>query len=332
MDYLDKEKLKRLRSVFERNFRLTRLYSALLEKCPALITEEMINALTSDGGIDIKDAIIALLSEAFGLDNSISEDRLLVRDYLYPSVRILDTKRYTSNPYYKNIRIENIKDGRWEFKTETYPAYRAMICDDLIINEDLSEVAPLGFFTEDFSFPAVLEDGNEWMTLTPVDLDTCDEAIDAASGKVVTFGLGLGYYTYMVSMKENVESVTVVEKSEKIIELFRKHILPQFPSKDKIEIVSCDAFEYAKDYMPKEKFDHAFVDTWRDASDGAPMYEKMRELERLSPDTEFRYWIERFLISRLRAIKYEELTVLLSLKDGTEPKSYEEFLKALTEI
>ena len=72
----------------------------------------------------------------------------------------------------------------------------------MVLYPDLTEYATLGFFEEEFFFPAVLEDGNEWVTLTPVDLDTCEEAIRKARGKVITFGLGLGYYAYMCSEKE----------------------------------------------------------------------------------------------------------------------------------
>ena len=167
------------------------------------------------------------------------------------------------------------------------------------------------------------------MTLTPVDLDTCTEAIEAAHGKVVTFGLGLGYYAYMVSEKEIVESITVVEKSAEVIELFKKHILPQFPNKDKVKIVESDAFEYAEKQMPAENFDLAFVDTWRDASDGAPMYEKMKALEHLSKNTKFLYWIENFLVSRLRAIKFEELCERV---ERGEQISYPDILAQLENI
>ena len=142
--------------------------------------------------------------------------------------------------------------------------------------DDFTEYPPLGFFREKFEFPAVLENGNEWMTLTPVDLDTSDVAIEKAHGKVITFGLGLGYYAYMVSNKPTVESITVIEKSERLIGFFNKHILPQFPNKNKVRIINADAFEYAEREMPKENYDLAFVDTWRDASDGAPMYKKMK--------------------------------------------------------
>lgn len=307
ISYADKVKLKRLTDTFDRNFKITRMYAEYLERYPEVITEEMVNALTEGGAISREEAIVALLSEIFGLSFEKVEDRALIMNYLTPSVRLLNAEKYRNNPYYKNVKIENIKDGSWEFRVEEYLPYRGVIAADMIMGEDFSEVPPLGFFTERFKFPAVLEDGNEWMTLTPVDLDTCDEAIKAAEGKVVTFGLGLGYYAYMVSQKETVTSITVVEKSPDVIRLFKKHILPQFPHREKVRIVEADAFEYAERVMPSENFDFAFVDTWRDASDGAPMYKKMKALEHLSPKTRFEYWIENFLVSRHRALRLSEM-------------------------
>ena len=304
----DKIKLDRICKTFENNFKITRLYAELLQRYPEVITAEMVDTLTEDGSITKEEAIVGLLSEIFALDFERGEDRRLILDYLTPSVRILNKEKYENNPYYKNIKLENVKDGNWEIKIEEYKPYQAVICDDMIIKEDFSEIPPLGFFTESFSFPAILENGNEWMTLTPVDLDTCEEAIEAAKGKVITFGLGLGYYAYMAAEKEEVESVTVVELSSDVIRLFKKHILPKIPNAHKIKFVNADAFEYAEKVMPNEKFDLAFVDTWRDASDGAPMYERMRALEKYNENTKFLYWIENFLRSRLRALKFAELT------------------------
>ncbi len=330
MNYTDKEKLERLRHTFDLNYRVTELYAAYLECFPELITKEMVDELTGDGYITKRDAVTAIVIEAFGLDDAAGGDqRRLIRDYIRPSVMILDAKRYTENKYYKNIKIKNVKDGAWELRQERYAPYRAAICGDIIINEDFTEIPPLGFFDEEFYFPAVLEDGNEWMTLTPVDLDTSDDAIEKAHGRVVTFGLGLGYYTYMVSEKEEVESITVVEKSSDIINLFKKYILPQFSHPEKVRVICGDAFEYAENSMPEEKYDFAFVDTWRNASDGTPMYERMKALEHLSPGTEFSYWIENFLISRLRAYRFEEL--YKKVTDGAEdaPATYCEFIERL---
>ena len=331
MNYIDKEKLERLRHTFDLNYRVTELYATYLERFPELITKEMVNELTGDGYITKKDAVTAIITEAFGLDDADGGDsRRLIREYVRPSVAMLDPSKYTQNKYYKNIKIENIKDGAWELKQECYAPYRAVICADLIINEDFSEIPPIGFFDEEFHFPAVLENGNEWMTLTPVDLDTSDEAIAKARGKVVTFGLGLGYYAYMVSEKEEVESITVIEKSPGVINLFDKYILPQFSHPEKLRVICADAFEYAEISMPYEKYDFAFVDTWRDASDGAPMYEKMKALEHLSPCTEFSYWIENFLISRLRAYRFEELYKKVTAGASDAPKTYCEFIERLT--
>jgi hypothetical protein len=326
MTFRDKEKFERLEKILDLNFRITRLYANYLEHYNEIINADMIEALCGDGEIDVKDGLVAILSQIFGLDmDGSADERVLIRDYLVPSVRVMDAERYTANPYYVNIKIPEIKKGRWELKRERYPAYRGVIAADIIF-DGMREIPPLGFFKEDFEFPAVLEDGNEWMTLTPVDLDTSDEAIERAHGRVVTFGLGLGYYTYMVSCKDNVESITVVEKSEDVIALFKEYILPQFSHPEKVRVVCADAFEYAEQVMPSEHFDVAFVDTWRDASDGAPMYERMKRLEHLSPDTEFLYWIENFLISRLRALKYAE--ILDRLESGEE-MTYDEILSSL---
>ncbi len=326
MTFSDEKKMERLRHTFDLNYRITQLYATYLERFPDFIKKEYIDELTGDGRIDIKDALVALLSLAFGLDDERGgDDRAIIRNYLTPSIRILDTKKYTENKYYKNIKIENIKDGDWEFKLDSYPAFRGVISADMIFEDGYREIPPLGFFTEEFSFPAVLEGGNEWMTLTPVDIDTVEDQIAAAHGKVITFGLGLGYYAYMVSEKEDVESITVVEKSENVIRLFERHILPQFAHREKVRVIHADAFEYAEHIMPREHYDYAFADTWRDASDGVPMYKRMKPLETGSPDTVFDYWIEGFIRSRLRAMRFEELYRMVEYNEVGAPRSYDEF-------
>lgn len=325
MNFSDKVKYERLGRTFGDNFRITRLYADYLQAYPEIIKREAVEELCSIG-ISKEEAIVALLSEVFGLDFEKDEDRRLIMQYLTPSVRIMDGKKYTENPYYRTVKIPNVTDGNWELRQECYKAYRGVIVDDMEILPDMSEIPPLGFFGEDFYFPAVLEGGNEWMTLTPVDLDTCEEAIELAHGRVVTFGLGLGYYAFMVSEKESVESITVIEKSADVIRLFERYILPYFPHRDKVRIVCADAFEYAEDVMPSEHFDLAFVDTWRDAGDGAPMYKRMKSLEHLSPDTKFLYWIERFLISRLRAERFADIEGRI---ENGEDMSYSEIVSEL---
>ena len=336
MNFSDKERLLRLRKTFDLNYRVTNLYSRYLSNCPELITKEAVDILMKEAELDRLDAVAVLLSEIFGLDIDRDpkeyDDRKIILDYVYPSIRFPDKSVYTNDPYYKKIAPKTpIRDGAWEFRWEAYRPYRAAIGDDMIIKESFTEIPPLAFFDTEFAFPAVLEDGNEWMTLTPVDVDTSQAAIEKARGKVVTFGLGLGYFTYRVSEKEEVESITVIEKSDAVIRLFEKHILPKFEHKEKVRIINADAFEYAEETMPAEGYDYAFVDTWRDASDGLPMYEKMKALEHLSPSTEFDYWIENFIISRKRALRFEELWEKVESGSPDMPTTYDEFIKRLKE-
>ncbi len=326
MNDIEKIKLGRILDIFLDNYRLTHLIGNYLSFFPELITKKAVDTLTEDG-LDKKDALVALLTEIFGLDYSVPEDRRLIRDYLPKAVRLLDAEKYRNDPYYKNIRIPNKKIGNWELLTESYKPYRGVICDDMAI-DGYKEYSPLGFFSEEFFFPAVLENGNEWMTLTPVDLDTSVEAIEKAHGKVITFGLGLGYYAYMVSRKPEVESITVIEKSPDVIKLFKDEILPQFDRGDKVRVINADAFEYAEKIMPEEGYDFAFVDTWRDASDGLPMYERMKKLEHLSGGTEFSYWIEGFILSRQRSLRVGQ--IIEKFEENRLTESYLDILKELS--
>ena len=103
---------------------------------------------------------------------------------------------------------------------------------------------------------------------------------------------GLGYFTYMASLKEEVESVTVVERSTDVIDLFRQYILPQFTHPEKIIIVESDAFDFAERKMKDGGYNTVFTDIWHDPSDGCELYLRMKKYEDLLPDAEFIYWVE----------------------------------------
>jgi len=94
MNFSDNERLTRLTEVVDRNYRLTHLYAQYLERFPDAITPEAIRILTDEGGLTPEEALVGLLSELFGLNFEDKEDRILIRDYLTPSVRLLDAEKY----------------------------------------------------------------------------------------------------------------------------------------------------------------------------------------------------------------------------------------------
>lgn len=274
--------------------------SVFLNLRPDFIKPEIINELVRECGVSREYAFSVVLAAALGLDTEgKAEDRELFESYFPHMIRYLDEAVYQSDPYYKNIKIPQAESGLWELKTACFKPYEAFVCNDLNKLGDGRIIPQIGFFDCEFPYPVVLEGGREWMLITPNEIETMKPAVGNAFGKVLTLGLGLGYFAYMVSEKGNVTSVTVVERDERVINMFKKHILPQFPHAEKIKIVCGDAFSYAETQMAEQKYDFVFTDLWHDPSDGVDMYLKMKSFEHLSPQSTFMYWIEKTLLCYL---------------------------------
>ena len=179
----------------------------------------------------------------------ISEDDTTINEYFHDAVHCLETREYRDNPYLENIKFPDTATRHWKFTHYSYRPYEAFICNDIDIDKNLREVPQIGFFRERFAYPAVEQDGREWMAVKPSEIETMRAPIEEATGRVVTFGLGLGYFAYMVSEKPDVTSLDIVERSEEAIGLFERHILPQFPNKEKIRIIRSDAFWFLNENM-----------------------------------------------------------------------------------
>lgn len=239
----------------------------------------------SSCGVNKRRAVELLLANYLDLD-SVEQ-----KYYLPYMLKSLDKDIYQKDAYYANVSFNIATNGSWQLKKDTYAPYEIFVQDDFVY--DGQKVLPqLGYFEDVFEYPAVYQDGRLWMSVTPNEINTMKEPISKASGKVVTFGLGLGYFAYTCSNKADVTSVTVIEKDRQAIQLFEQNILPQFAMKNKIRIVCEDAYDYL-DKMKDEEFDYAFVDIYRDAGDGLETYQKFkRNLDKFC-HTQFDFWIEK---------------------------------------
>lgn len=272
------------------NSRLMDIFSLYMNLFPTAIDAKTVTELAADCNIPLTEAFAHYLAALMDLDAG-GADRLFFQHWLLPSIRELEPSAYTADDYFQKIKIPADLRGKWQLKTERLAPFEAFVCNDIVVTEDRRMIPQIGFFKEEYTFPAVLENGREWMTLLPNEMVTSYPAINAANGRVLTFGLGLGFFAYHASQKENVRSVTVVDISDDVIDLFQTHILPQFPHKEKIKIVKMDAFEFAKTQMAGN-FDFVFADIWHDAGDGCEPYLKMKEWEKQFPDITFTYWLE----------------------------------------
>ena len=183
--------------------------------------------LAKDCRLSTRDAYRLLCAAACGLDEEAeSEDQGMERDYFRPGIHELDPAECRADPYYQTIRLPNVQKNGWRMGYRRIEPCEAFTADNLLLLPDGREVPQLGYFLEAFDAPMVEQDGREWMTVTPSERNTMLGDIAAARGNVAVFGLGLGYYAFMVSQKPEVARVTVIERDPAVIALFREYILP----------------------------------------------------------------------------------------------------------
>ncbi|MDF2788695.1 MAG: hypothetical protein K0S80_1793 [Neobacillus sp.] len=285
--------------IIEDNYKLFALLSNYLNHAPDFINKAEMDELVKYGVSD-EHAFAVILAAALGLDIVDNvEDKNFFNNYFKKMIHKLDANEYANNPYYKHIKKPTKKIGNSELKYEGYKPFEGFVCNDIIQTKEGRQIPQIGFFEEEFMFPAILENGRIWMTITPNEIETMKEAVDEAFGKVLAFGLGLGYYAYMISERDNVDSITIVDSNDDVIQLFQKYVLPQFKNAHKIKIIKADAFEYAQTYIAQGNYDFVFTDLWHDVSDGIDMYLKMKKFEGNSPKTVFTYWIEKSILCYL---------------------------------
>ena len=183
--------------------------------------------------------------------------------------------------------------GAFELGYASYRPYELFVADDLRAYPDGAVLPVLGYFTRPFAYPVLTENGREWMTATPNEINTIRPMAEAAHGRVLTLGLGLGYFAFHALLNPRVERVTAVERSADAIRLFRERILPAFPRPERLTILQADAFAAAPALYRSGQYDFVFADLWHDAADGLPMYERLKHME--VPGPEYRYWIEKTL-------------------------------------
>ncbi len=272
------------------NDRMLTLLSEYLCFTPTAISRADVQSLAAECHLPLNDAYMALLASHLNLDTARAEDARIYRQYLPRMLHQLDAAPYRADAYLRAIPANEGEAGRIDLVTEAVQPMELFVADDFRVDGEGRVYPQLGWFAERFSFPAIREDGRVWMTVTPNEINTIRPAIEKSRGKVLTCGLGLGYYAFHCLLKEDVRSVTVVEQNPQVIDVFRRLILPHFPRQADLRIVQGDAFDYVAHEAQAEGYDVIFTDLWHDVADGLPLYRRMKALEYSGP--QWLYWIE----------------------------------------
>lgn len=262
------------------------------------------------------------------IDKDSDEDKEIVEKAIKPCFSMQNPNIILKNSYFTTIKVPDIKAKGYSYHLETYKAYQPFPNDDISIDLHNSylEINNIGYFNRDVSYPVLSKNRTIWMLISPNEINTMQKSIDEAHDDVLVGGLGMGYYAFMVSEKESVKSVTIIENDTNIIDIFKEYILPQFPHKDKIKIIKGDAF----DYLSKPfKHTYAFIDLWHNPNDGLPLYIRCKRLEHINKQCQFSYWIEESLIAMYRRCL---LTVIEESLMGFTDKDYQSVKEPMDEV
>jgi len=168
--------------------------------------------------------------------------------------------------------------------------------------------------------PVLMEGEKVWMSPAISEMESMKDGIKKGHGKCLTLGLGIGYLPYLWLLKDQVESVTVVEFNKDVINLFESYIRPQFRINKKLEIIHGDAFDYYNEEFLNQ-FNYVYVDFWESTGDGLELYKRLLEKKIIFNNVD--YWLEE---SMLHEVKY---IVALYLYTVHESKSIFDFISSM---
>ena len=205
----------------------------------------------------------------------------------------IDPVEFAKNPYLQNIQIDNWRIGNiYLHNKEYYEPYKTYVYGARKRDpKTLTAQYEFCYFPTTVHFPALgtIIPYTKWMGVEVSEINTFQSFINEASGKVLLMGCGLGYVAYMLSLKENVDEVTIVELNPDIKKMFETYLKPQM--NNKINIFLGDAIQFLEN-EDLSAYQYCSVDIWHDLIEMFPIYLKCLLLEQRHPQTKFHYWLE----------------------------------------
>ncbi len=280
------------------------------------INEEAIKEKIEEENINSKDAFNQIFIENLNLELDKYTLKKL-KEYQLDDIKELNKEDYLNNEYYKNVKINEINQNGYHLYYKKYLPYEFFIYDD-IKEDNFKEINKLGYFKEEFNLLSIDKTDETWMLISPHEINTMKEYISKMRGNCLIYGLGLGYFPYMLSLKEDVSKITILEKDPNIIKIFNENIFPLFKNKEKIEIIETDAMKFNDNLKNNNiHYDYHFIDLWHNQKDALSFYLYFKKNE-LDNDIYF-YWIEDSIICYIRRML---ITLFIEYKEGFNDKNY----------
>ena len=127
-----------------------------------------------------------------------------------------------------------------------------------------------------------------WMSISPMELESQSHHVLAAKGKVLIGGGGMGVVAWNCAMKPEVESVEIIERDHRIIEML-VYMAKTFEWENwhKVSIIHGDILKLGP--LPGKRWDVAIIDIWPTIGD-TRLRKDMRKIVKMYPATEYAAW------------------------------------------
>jgi hypothetical protein len=167
------------------------------------------------------------------------------------------------------------KDGlvykdRLRYQLRDLPLYSGL---EISGSPDLYHDGGRAYFDEPIQIPVLhyrtdnrwkgVDGWDTWMSITPHEMWSQRSGVQAATGRVILGGLGMGWLLRQISKKPTVKSIIVIEKDADLLEWFGKRVCAETPKVT--DIICGDYWEHAhKMDLKKDRF---IADIWPGHSD-----------------------------------------------------------------
>lgn len=151
---------------------------------------------------------------------------------------------YKLSPSKKWIYVDLTLPAGMQLKTFMSGGKRGTV----VFDKDIS--IPSLFELPDFDFP--------WMSITPMEVFSLRPGERLAKGHVVVAGLGLGWQLLQVANRKSVTKITLVERSQELVDWILPAIRERIPQRVELEVLVGDAFKL----VPELTADVALFDVY----------------------------------------------------------------------
>lgn len=263
-----------------------------------------------------------------------------LNDYEVSNIKELDIKDYINDRYYLDIKPKEVKikmnDNSYHLYYKYYKPFNYFLYDEIKVKDkDYKEINSLGYFNTPFKYLVLDKNDETWMSIIPHEINTMKEDISKIKGNIVVYGLGLGYFIYLASLKEDINKIIVIEKDIEIINIFNKYLLPLFnnKSKDKIIILNDEAFSFNETKLVNNKYianniliNYCYIDIYHNPLDALSSYIRFIRNESKNSNITYLYWIEDSIICYIRRIIISIFEEALSSYDDKDYIDNDDYL------